>query len=57
MIDKNVYKMENSKVKLPKARYFDSRIECRIANPAMFQAAMQLPLNRTAYSAYRRGSE
>jgi hypothetical protein len=37
--------MENSKVKLPKAAYFDSRIECRIANPAMFQAAMQLPLN------------
>ena len=25
---------------------FDSRIDCRIANPAVFRAAMQLPLNR-----------
>jgi hypothetical protein len=29
--------MENSKVKISKATYFNSRIECRIANPAMFQ--------------------
>ncbi|MDR1153424.1 MAG: hypothetical protein LBL04_01835 [Bacteroidales bacterium] len=40
--------MENSQVKLPKATYFDSRIDCRITNPAMFRAAIQLPLNGAA---------
>ena len=25
---------------------FDSRIDCRIANPAVFRAAIALPLNR-----------
>ncbi|MDR1171423.1 MAG: hypothetical protein LBL24_03100, partial [Bacteroidales bacterium] len=47
--------MENSQVKLPKAAYFDSRIDCRIANPAMFRAAIQLPLNDAACFAYRGG--
>jgi len=32
--------MENSKI------VFDSRIDYRIANPAVFKAALQMPLNR-----------
>jgi hypothetical protein len=45
--------MENSKEKLPDVKCFASGIDFRITNPDMFRAAMQLPLNCTAYSAYR----